>query len=393
MTARYRVRNDFKHFHLKDLYLTDGPSGPRSSYNAGPIDQYGELETVPHDFAVFSDVVGQMGEFNPAYHYEFHGDFSDPMPSYDWQNGLWEWDIPNLVCHRPEFNSSVPRKLEPGRPSVATLSAWSLDAFNAFHDQIPEEVKLANFLYELKDIKGLIPKIIRRSPSKTLSSNFLGLEFGWKPMIRDIKKIIDVAASVEKRLQYLKSTVGKEVSLRFTRSMDLSTDPFTLVLSRDGSPRNFKYKRIGQEGTFRVTGKLRQNLSGLDDYFAHWKALAAATGFNNPAAIVWEAIPYSFVVDWFVHLDKLVGSMAIQPFGGEWTLSRVGWSVKQTATWHVYQSFVWGGSSNVDTFLGTISLKSYTREPGLPLVSVFATDASLTPKQLVLSLALLNERR
>lgn len=392
MYARYRSRNDFNpHFHFSDVF-TSG-HGETHHTDGAYNDPFGELETVPRDFSVISDVVGSPGTYNPVYHYSFKGLFADPAESYDWGEGWAEHDIPPVVAHRPIAGDSIPRSLEPSQPSAATLSEWSVEAFNMFHDQIPTQVQLANFLYELRDIQGLIPKITKHSPIKTVSSNFLGLEFGWKPMIGDIKKILDLASTVDKRLKYLKETAGKTVTLKFERDMNLSQDPYSLVRSRDGSPRNFKYKRVSQKGTFLLTGKLKQNLEDLDGIGAHLKAFAAATGFNNPAAIVWEAIPYSFVVDWLFHLQGIIGTMAIQPFGGEWTISDVGYSVKQSATYLVYQSFLWPASSNVDVLLGTLDIKSYARKPGFPVVSLFITDGSLTPKQLALSLALLDQRR
>lgn len=267
----------------------------------------GLLETVPHDFAYMQDVVGNPGGFNPVDHYTFVGNFADPS-DYLWNYGWTEHEVPFHVAHTPETHSSIPRKLEPGGPSAALLSEWSTEAFNKFHDQIPEQIKLANFLYELRDIKGLIPKIVKRSPIKTVSSNFLGLEFGIKPMITDLKAIINLADSVDKRIKYLKSTAGQTVSLSFKRDIP-DPGPYLLTWPYNGSnARYFDYKRLSSQGTFQVTGKLRQDLSDLDGLASHLKALAAATGFNNPLAIVWEAIPYSFVVDWLFHLDSIIGT-------------------------------------------------------------------------------------
>ena len=398
MPARYRYHSDMSLFD--NVHVTLLGNGAPIIYD--DYDDHLHRESVPRDFEVFNDVVGQDGVFTPCYHYSFKGSYIDPY-EYLWHGPGYpectEYDTPLLLSHLTAPDWSIPRALEPSKPSAASLSEWSNEAFNKFHDQIPETVKLANFLYELKDIQGLIPRIVRGSPTKTLSSNFLALEFGWKPMLGDIKKIMELSTAVAKRLKHLQATYGKTTSLFFQRNMQLSDEPYALVKSWDGvggslTARNFRYKRVSQSGVFRVTGKLRQKIHGTDDFFGHMKALAASTGFNNPLAIVWEAIPYSFVVDWFFHLDAILGKMAIQPFEGEWQLSKVGWSVKQQAQYFVYQEFLLGPPhGNLSRYLGEISLKSYTREPGFPMTSLFVTDGSLTPKQLVLSLALLNQRR
>lgn len=350
----------------------------------------------PSHYSVFTDVVGERGKFNPAYHLSME---SDVKGLVNFINGDGA-----QITELSQPGTEMPVSLDADYlhqygliPDVssALLSQWSSEAFNAFHDQIPTSVSVANFLYELRDIKGLVPKI-QRSVSKTASSNFLAFEFGIKPFVSDVKRILTLSDAVSKRLKHLRDTMGKPVDLRFERELDFNPVPAPIIIEPPASARYFdlpygwEFRRAGYRGRFNASAKLLQNLEGLDLPMSNLKAFAAASGFNNPAAIVWEAIPYSFVVDWLFHLDQQIGKLAIQPFGGEWTLSNVGYSI--TEEWHylVYQRFF--PAYNPLQFVGSAKIRRYQRFPGLPVSSLFLTDGSLTPKQLVLSLALLNQR-
>ena len=339
-----------------------------------------------------TDVVGGNGSINPVDHIVGENfvrsllDFYQPDGGHVHFLGDTVPMLPNLAL---EWGDGLIPPTE-----ASTISNWSTEALNAFSDQVPEIVSVANFLYELKDIKGLIPKI-EKSLVRTAGSNFLALEFGLKPFLGDIQKLQTIQSAVEKRLKHLRSTAGKTVSLRFKRSME---KPTNVNFTREGHYFNnylggnfLRFELEGYSGEFNVTGKLFQNLEGLNDPFTNLKALAAATGFNNPAAIVWEAIPYSFVVDWFISLDKQIDKLAIQPFGGEYRVTDVCWSTKESFNWLVYQDFFPNDTRNKKRLIGNIVCKYYKRRPGFPVAGL--NFQSLSPKQLALSLALLEQRR
>jgi hypothetical protein len=387
--------------HVRDRIATDGkietsvlidydhdlPTGPVHIHDL--VVSMTPFRSVPSIFEEIEDVVGSRGMFHPTKHVVMHSSVSGVR-------SFWNTDLARITVKR--FPMSYPVDLTLGGicplPSSSLLSVWSSEAFNAFHDQIPTEVSVANFLYELRDMKGMIPKI-ERSISRTASSNFLAFEFGVKPFIGDLQKLMNLSESVNKRLNHLVATAGKEVSLSFKRDIPQGTPiDTTRHIGAPWNPgANIRWKQVGYSGKFQVTGKLTQNLDDLRDPLSTKKAFAAALGLNNPAAIVWEAIPYSFVVDWFFRLDKQIGRLAIQPFGGEWTLRDVGYSVKESFNFLIYQEFYLDVAGNIVELLGTVEFQRYMRFLGLPMSSLFLTDGSLTPKQLALSLALLNQLR
>lgn len=256
-------------------------------------------------------------------------------------------------------------------PSYADLGG---QAFNAFVAQFPTKVSIANFLYELKDLADLIPRISRNLP-KTVAGGYLNLQFGWLPLISDLKALGSVYQSTLSRLEWLRATYGKTVRLGFYSDISYyGTIPSssTYLLAPGGNAYNYiLLKLIDYKGIFRANGYLTHYLKGLDEPIAEMKALAAALGLNNPLGVIWEAIPYSFVVDWFAHVSTLLNHLSIQPFEGEWKVDRVTNSVKDVHRYEVWQYSYVAQGFNTPKLLGVAEATRYNRYLSLPLTPSF----------------------
>lgn len=379
-------------------YSSDYPVGTELAWQSGV-----GLRLFPTTYSKITDVVGNRGGNNPVTQQSFYSSATNFSPwkrngLVDTAHVLFEGIWLPLNSFSADFGEA--RAWTPVF-SAATLSDWSLDAFNKFHDQVPTTVSLANFMYELKDMKGMIPSINRTSLTKTASNNFLAWEFGVKPFISDIKAIISLTDDVDKRIKHLIEQNQKSSDLSFNRSQ-VYEDPLTHYLSihdpnaGSGSQMDLEFKRLNAKSTFHAGAKLYQDLSDLSSSISMLKALTASGGFNHPARIIWNAIPYSFVVDWFFHVGKLLDSLTVQPFGGTYSVSDTSYSIKSEAMYKITQ--VHNNDTPADNLfnrfeLGYLSCKSYIRRNGLPLSSVFLTDLTLSPTQLALSAAMLNQRR
>jgi hypothetical protein len=386
MLPRIRATTDSHVSHSRSVRYDGGNSHLTLNFT-------GDYVTWPRHFSWIQDVVGNQRGINPTYHVTLDSDVTGIV------------DFVNSDGAQISQVGNVEIPIDPNRmhqeglivtPTAAQFSSWSIDAYNAFHDQIPREFSIGNFLYELRDIKGMIPKI-ERSITKTASSNFLAFEFGVKPFVGDVQKMLTLMDVVSKRLKHLRDTAGKEVDLRFSRKVEEPTgSPIIRIQPTTGwflpSTSVFEFRRINYSGKFTASSKLIQNLENLNDMSSSLKAYASALGLNNPIAIAWEAIPYSFVVDWFFEVGSLIDTLSIQPFGGEWSLRNTIHSFKDEYLYTVYQDF-FPNMGNTKQFLGTARIRRYSRQLGLPAASLFATDLTLTPKQQALSLALLNQLR
>ena len=217
---------------------------------------------------------------------------------------------------------------------IAEVKHLSLDASRAasrawwtMQPRFEGQISMINFLYELKDVKSLLGhaydlfrglknlrKIISKvsknpkyDPSKPLASVYLEYEFGIKPLIRDLATIIgqlgETVQAAQEEFQALGRTEGGLTS-------HYSEDLATYTNFREGTKNNYIYG-YGTETRTRFVATLRYNYdyklrSDFDAFMKYW-------GLTGSAEAVWEAIPFSFLVDYFIKIGKAIHAMEVDP--------------------------------------------------------------------------------
>lgn len=122
-----------------------------------------------------------------------------------------------------------------------------------------------------------------RQAARDVSGAWLELHFGWSPLVSDIHAAVDIMQSPMPDGY----SVGK----------GSSTDKVQIVKGfRDWST----YASI--KTCCRVSAYVSVSNPNL--------ALANRLGLVNPAAVAWELVPFSFVVDWFLPVSKFLNSFS-----------------------------------------------------------------------------------
>lgn len=254
-------------------------------------------------------------------------------------------------------------------------------------DQVPATVSIANFLWELRDgVKSLLPSI--KSWATAVGSLWLWWNFAALPLVRDIKALLSSIGEVYKRLEYLKKVNGKTVTVNYTgiHSIARETPPT--------GPEQFDFTRVfAQPSIAWDEYKLRMharvaydlNLQGADVFF---NAMVKALGLYDPAQIIWEAIPFSFVVDWFVRVsDWLEDNIdTAQPFEG--TIKIVGCDHSITRRLMMEYYVATDNRGGVESIASTL-VRAYYRREGT--FGGTLDTSGLTPLQQSLALALLQQ--
>lgn len=267
-------------------------------------------------------------------------------------------------------------------------------AFLALSEQVPTEVNLYNFGWELREIGSLLPRIAD-GLSRTVSGQYLTLQFGWKPMAADLKSLGSILKTVEKRLAYLRETWGKRVRVGYFEkvNVDISRSPRTVCSMAHGK-WDTNLTPIDYACQFRAGGFLYHELERLSGVEGTLRAASSALGLLDPVEAVWNAIPFSFVLDWFGRIGNVLSRLdRLQPFSGLWEISDVGYSISERLTCRVEYE-VETSSGKTIAGLGTLTQRLYKRYVGLPVNPTHLIGTgTLTSSQQVLSVALLNSTR
>lgn len=259
--------------------------------------------------------------------------------------------------------------------------------------QVPLETLIVNFLMELpnpRNWKNLLPRMDRwsiDSPAEIL----LWWEFGTKPLVQDIKKLVVIFDTIRKRLEHLKRVNNRTVTIR---SHDRNIVNWFATEVPDFGPVYGDISEIWQSRAnmilrhrcdINMNFHVKYALEGLDEPLAFVQALAASLGLTNPIGVIWEGIPFSFVVDWFVSIaDWIENNLSFEPFKGDIQVVGVDHTIKAESILGRCYPTTNAGDWRLG---GTERVRAYYRRIGCPPNNCVFTG--LSPKQYALAAALL----
>lgn len=142
-----------------------------------------------------------------------------------------------------------------------------------------------NFGLAARELKmALVPKGASRS--KSFANNWLEYHFGWEPLVKDIGAAVMVlAADFHDRKLTASAT-------------DVRGNVF------ESSHASTSYYRLTDQTTTRVRIRAKIRIKDTDRF------LLSQTGFINPLSVLWELVPFSFVVDWFTNVGQVLASLS-----------------------------------------------------------------------------------
>jgi hypothetical protein len=265
-------------------------------------------------------------------------------------------------------------------PDPTNLSDLKQRSLNSMLPGVKSEMSLINSVIELKDFKGLVKGLIKkfplvkslingkttlgqqaaeligkivaaksaykRSPSKALkaaigaaSSNYLGWKFAVAPLISDIRAVMRAIRSHEKQLNRLISEEGRprvkhwsftwqeyDVYIRSTAyNCQPSTSP---TWSYDiGAVVNSTV--IPETSVFHAEVEYNYNFTQYQREHARLYGVLDSLGVNLNPAIIWNAIPWSFVVDWVFGVSKYLDQFKVRNMEPTINIRRYLWSIKR----------------------------------------------------------------
>lgn len=142
--------------------------------------------------------------------------------------------------------------------------------------------------YELRMYGGR-PTGVKRT--KSLGDNWLEYHFGWEPLVKDIGSTLEILCQYEPK----KLVEAKGVSVRH-EYWD-GRKAYALSGSTGGTTNDDLREWV-------TTVRLRAYAEVTNPNVR----LLSQLGFINPAEILWNAVPFSFVADWFANVGQVLSS-------------------------------------------------------------------------------------
>lgn len=129
-----------------------------------------------------------------------------------------------------------------------------------------------------------IEKKFRRG-AKSFADTFLEFHFGWGPLIGDIGSAVDILQQGVPPVRVKASATGT----------DQSRSSYT-----------YSDQKFNRSATITCTWSIRADAVVTNPNL--W--LANQLGFVNPALIVYDAVPFSFVLNWFINVESFLSSFS-----------------------------------------------------------------------------------
>lgn len=307
------------------------------------------------------------------------------------------------TCSHSSFGSitlSGSRALESDLPFVgaamttAEVENLASDFLGRIKDPLSSSLSLANYLIELRDLKRTF-SFLKDRLDKAISGGFLSYNFGLKPFIDDSIALAQSFGKLLARLEYLRKNNGVPIKITAFRSFTRPGTPLTLPPFNSTAAGTTSWKQTWtKETTLTVQcwAIIVYDTSALQGYGGLMRAIASFYGFDKPASVAWNAIPLSFVVDWFTNLGSVFDSLTIVPELPRKVL-RAGYWTKSEGVTYVSGGHVSDISRSNLTF-ATRKWKIYDRYPGMLPVGVTYLNglSDLSVKQMALGLSLIHQR-
>lgn len=359
-----------------------------------------------------------------------------PRPCEHLEMGTGGFNLPSQIYDREIFTDTpirmsfdgscgLPDEIYACLPNLSDINVakdFTRNAFNAFVVQIPEATSLPNFMLEIKELPALLPTIEKwreflkfvdharshyliRSLKGNLNTvgdvlrasrnEFLKFKFGITPLDGDLNAFLTVAVKIEARLKYLRemNKVKRRVHYRENIDHDLKTLGSASIQLSNGWW--LLAKPIQAKTVVTASAEVYSDLEGLSEASARWRATKTALGFNNGLKVVWNAIPYSFVLDYFTQISSFLEPFQAQPFKGKWEVFNVCHSFHTTV--NVELSLRYVGFGNIteeerEQRIKTVVVRSYRRRLGLPAgIADLSLDLPTATHSAILA-ALLDQR-
>jgi hypothetical protein len=277
---------------------------------------------------------------HPFYTFKKETSWSHPYINISGRNGTRYRGC--LVPSRTAFGLAN-GYMEPANNSLTTLGTVAINATRP-NNSI---ASVAQTLAELKreGLPNLSPQLFsdllrhKTSIFRSLGGAYLNVQFGWKPLVNDVVKVLTAVTQVPKVLEQLQKDSGQQVRRKFhfedtttttSDSVFISGVVVTTAHNTNDNNRLFKEKVTGDPTNVYNSGwllkteteKVSSWFSGAytyyfetdEDLFGKARMYAQLAekllGIRITPEVLWELAPWSWLADWFANFGQLISNVS-----------------------------------------------------------------------------------
>lgn len=270
------------HFRSEVAYWS-GNSGPRKMLNGYVWYRNGPGPKYPHYFRMSRTYARSVGADAPNLSSGYWCS-SGTVPSY--------WSSYADDVHNRAYAKFVSQARDGASASLgATMAEWG-QSQNMITKRAWQLTQAARYLkrgypYEFFRELGMLHRMPRRLPNRTdpkkAADLWLEWWFGWLPLFKDLHEATD---ALQRDIPLRRTIVGKASSGKLVRN-DTVIGPY--------------YRTIES-----LTVRLREKIQARVEVSNPNLYKATQLGLTNPATVLWEIVPFSFVVDWVIPVGKFL---------------------------------------------------------------------------------------
>jgi hypothetical protein len=209
---------------------------------------------------------------------------------------------------------------------ASDLNSWGATAIARLSPLNPG-ASLAQALAELliDGLPSLPLNLLRRHREfNSLGKEYLNVQFGWVPFLNDLRRLYDTWNSVNSRLAQIIRDNGKGIRRRATLYRNSNTVVSTVGGEGSyniGFPLSYNYtdptagtgvskKTVVESEKIWFSGRFRYYIPDVTDDQWTKDAKSALFGLNPTPALLWELMPYSWLIDWFSNVGDVINNLS-----------------------------------------------------------------------------------
>jgi hypothetical protein len=312
---------------------------------AGERSGYGLTDIPPHDVGhEFYTRKRSIKVSHPAV------TVNDPDTRISYQGPL----IPNIGTPHLVFKESyrdIPRLTT---NAVNTYGTRAISACAPTQPSANVAAFLGELLEQLPQIIGLSIMSDRAHYFSQLGGEYLNVEFGWKPFVSDIRKMLEAVRHSARIISQYERDAGKVVRRRFsfpTRTENSEStlmgtgQPPYLFFSEHEAYECFEpgysaviHKLQHLEERYWFSGAFTYNVASSDSAWGHlvkYEQLSnRLLGNRITPAVLWELTPWSWLADWVADIGSIITNATLLSQDG--LVMRYGYLMRQTTAIDTY---------------------------------------------------------